>query len=59
MNRHNGHKCLTVLALMAKRVLFATPGKDGPDWAAFPAELLRHNGHPKTIQHVAIDMSAA
>ena len=60
MNRRKGHNYLTVFAdLLAKRVLFATPGKDAWVWAAFAAELLRHNGHPKAIQHVAIDMSAA
>ncbi len=60
MNRRKGHNCLTVFAdLVAKRVLFATPGKDASVWAAFAAELLRQNGHPKAIQHVAIDMSAA
>ena len=60
MNRRKGHNYLTVFAdLLAKRVLFATPGKDASVWEAFAAELLRHNGHPKAIQYVAIDMSAA
>ncbi len=60
MNRRKGHNYLTVFAdLVAKRVLFATPGKDASVSAAFAAELLRHNGHPKAIQHVAIEMSAA
>ncbi len=60
MNRRKGHNYLTVFAdLAAKRVLLATPGKDASVWAAFAAELLRHNGHPKAIQHVAVDMSAA
>jgi transposase len=60
MNRFKAHNYLTVFAdLVAKRVLFATPGKDASVWEAFAAELLRHNGHPKAIQHVAIDMSAA
>ncbi len=60
MNRRKGHNYLTVFAdLMIKRGLFATPGKDASVCAAFAAELLRHNGHPKAIQHVAIDMSAA
>jgi transposase len=60
MNRRKGHNYLTVFAdLMAKRVLFATPGKDASVWAAFAEELLRHNGHPKAIHHVAIDTSAA
>ena len=60
MNRRKGHNYLTVFAdLLAKRVLFATPGKDASVWEAFAAELLRHNGHPKAIQYVAIDMSRA
>jgi transposase len=60
MNRSKGHNYRTVFAdLMTKRVLFATPGKDASVWAAFAAKLLRHSGHPKAIQHVAIDMSAA
>jgi len=60
MNRRKGHNYLTVFAdLLAKRVLFATPGKDASVWEAFAAELLLHNGHPKAIQYVAIDMSAA
>ena len=55
MNRRKGHNYLTVFAdLLAKRVLFATPGKGASVWGAFAGELLRHNGHPK-----AIDMSAA
>ena len=45
--------------LLAKRVLFATPCKDVPVWEAFAAQLLRHNGLPKYIKYVAIDMSAA
>jgi len=60
MNRRKGHNYLTVFAdLLTKRVLFATPGKDASVWEAFAAELLRHNGHPKAIQYVAIDMSPA
>ena len=60
MNRRKGHNYLTVFAdLLAKRVLFATAGKDASVWEAFAAELLRHNGHPKAIRRVAIDMSAA
>ena len=60
MNQRKGHNHLTVLAdLVAKRFLFVTPGKDASVWETFVAELLRHNGYPKAIQHVAIDMSAA
>jgi hypothetical protein len=36
MNRRNGYYYLTVFAdLVAKRVFFATPGKDASVWAAF------------------------
>lgn len=60
MNRRKGHNYLTVFAdLVQKRVIFATPGKDASTWERFAAELLRHNGHPKAITQVAIDMSAA
>ncbi len=60
MNLRRGHNYLTVFAdLLAKRVLFATPGKDASVWEAFAAELLRHNGYPKAIQYVASAMSAA
>jgi transposase len=60
MNRRKGHHYLTVFAdLLARRVLFATEGKDAATWQAFVAELLKHNGHPKAIQQAAIDMSPA
>ncbi len=50
MNRRTGHNYLTVFAdLVAKRVLFATPGKDASVWEAFAGELQRHNEHPKAI----------
>ena len=60
INRREGHNYLTVFAdLMAKRVLFATHGNDTSVWEAFADELLRHNGHPKAIQDVGIDLNAA
>jgi transposase len=60
MNRRRGHNCLTVFAdLVQKRVIFARPGKDSGTWERFAAEILRHNGHPKAVTQVAIDMSAA
>ncbi len=58
--RKKGHKYLTVFAdLVAKRVFFATPGKDVSVWEAFTGDLLQHNGYPKVIRYAAIDMSAA
>jgi transposase len=60
MNRKKGHHYLTVFVdLLAKRVLFATEGKDAATWKAFAAALLAHNGHPKAVTDVAIDMSPA
>jgi transposase len=54
MNRRKGHNYLTVFSdLITKRLLFATPGEEASVWEAFAEELLRHNGHPKAIQHVA------
>ncbi len=60
MNRRKGHHYLTVFVdLEAKRVLLAVEGKDAGVWEAFARELVRHNGHPKAITQVAIDMSPA
>jgi transposase len=60
MNRKKGHNYLTVFVdLEAKRVLLAVEGKDASVWERFAAELGRHNGHPKAITQVAIDMSSA
>jgi transposase len=60
MNRKKGHNYLTVFVdLATKRVLLAVEGKDASVWERFAAELGRHNGHPKAITMVAIDMSPA
>lgn len=60
MNRRKGHNYLTVFAdLVNKRVLFGTEGKDASVWESFAQELQAHNGHPKAITQVAIDMSPA
>ena len=60
MNRKKGHNYLTVFAdLAAKRVLLAVEGKDAATWERFAVELGKHNGHPKAITMVAIDMSPA
>jgi transposase len=60
MNRKKGHNYLTVFVdLQAKRVLLAVEGKDAGVWEQFAAELGNHNGHPKAITMVAIDMSPA
>lgn len=60
MNRKKGHNYLTVFVdLVAKRVLLAVEGKDATVWERFADELGRHDGHPKAITQVAIDMSPA
>ena len=60
MNRRKGHNYLTVFVdLGAKRVLLAVEGKDAGVWEQFAEQLLAHNGHPKAITQVAIDMSPA
>jgi transposase len=60
MNRRKGHNYITVFAdLVNKRVLFGTEGKDAGVWEAFAQQLQAHNGHPKAITQVAIDMSPA
>jgi transposase len=60
MNRKKGHNYVTVSAdLMNKRVLFGTEGREANVWEAFADELRAHNGHPKAITQVAIDMSPA
>jgi transposase len=60
MNRKKGHNYLTVFVdLMAKRVLLAVEGKDAGTWERFAEQLGKHNGHPRAITQVAIDMSPA
>lgn len=60
MNRKKGHNYLTVFVdLVAKRVLLAVEGKDATVWERFAEQLGRHNGHPKAITQIAIDMSPA
>ena len=60
MNRRKGHNYLTVFVdLPAKRVLLAVEGKDASVWERFAEELGKHNGHPRAITRVAIDMSPA
>jgi transposase len=60
MNRKKGHNYLTVFVdLQAKRVLLAVEGKDAGVWERFAEELGNHNGHPRAVTMVAIDMSPA
>lgn len=55
-----GHEYLTVVHdLDAKRLLFATPGRDHRTVHEFAAELAAHGGKPTAIAHACMDMSAA
>lgn len=58
LNVRKGHNYVSVFCdLIGKRVLFATEGKDKRVWESFVSELDRHNGHPRAITEVSIDMS--
>jgi len=60
MNRRKGHYYLTVFVdLQAKRVLLAVEGRDMAAWERFAEELGKHNGHPKAVTQVVIDMYPA
>lgn len=58
LSARKGHNYLSVFAdLEAKRVLYATEGKDAPTWDRFAGELPKHNAHARQIKQVSIDMS--
>jgi transposase len=60
MNVRKGHEYLSVFAdLVAKRVVFATEGKDQTTWQRFVEELEKHNGHRHAITQASMDMSRA
>ncbi len=60
MNRKKGHNYLTgFVDWQAKRVRLAVEGKDAGVWERFAAELGNHNGHPRAVRRVAMDMSPA
>ena len=60
MSVRKGHEYLSVFAdLLAKRVLFATEGKDRETWVSFVAALEKHNGHRHALTQVSMDMSPA
>ncbi len=42
-----------------RRLLFATPGRDGQTFAAFVQDLASHGGDPQAIETVSMDMSKA
>jgi transposase len=60
LSARKGHEYVTVFAdLVAKRVLFATDGKDKTTWALFVEALEKHNGHRHAITQASMDMSKA
>ena len=55
-----GHDYVTLVADMARRrVIFVTEGKDAGTIAAFAEDLRKHNGDPKKVANVSMDMSPA
>ena len=57
---HKGQSYITVVHdLDAKRLLFATEGRDHQAVLDFAADLKAHGGAPEAVQHVCQDMSAA
>lgn len=60
MSVRKGQEYISVFAdLMAKRVVFATEGKDKATWAAFVEALETHNGHRHAVTQASMDMSKA
>jgi transposase len=60
MSVRKGHEYISVFAdLVARRVLFATEGKDQETWTQFVAALEKHNGHRHAITQASMDMSPA
>jgi transposase len=60
MSVRKGHEYVSVFAdLVAKRVLFATEGKDKKTWTFFVEALEKHNGHRHAITQASMDMSKA
>jgi transposase len=60
MSVRKGREYLSVFAdLLARRVLFATEGKDRETWTRFVAALEQHNGHRHAITQASMDMSQA
>lgn len=60
MSVRKGHEYISVFAdLVARRVMFATEGKDKETWMRFVEALEKHNGHRHSITQVSMDMSPA
>lgn len=60
MSVRKGHEYISVFAdLVARRVIFATEGKDKETWMKFVEALEKHNGHRHAITQASMDMSPA
>lgn len=60
MGVRKGQHYISVFAdLVAKRVIFATEGRDKETWAVFVQALEAHHGHRHALTQVSMDMSAA
>jgi transposase len=60
MSVRKGQEYVSVFAdLVAKRVLFATEGRDKETWARFVDALEQHNGHRHALTQASMDMSKA
>jgi transposase len=57
--RRGQHYITVVHDLDAKRLVFATEGRDHQTVLAFAADLRAHGGDPAQVRHVCMDMSAA
>lgn len=57
---HKGHRYLTMFCDMdARRLLFATQGKDAATFEAFAEDLAAHGGDPLAITDASLDLGAA
>lgn len=55
-----GHDYITCFVdLAARRLLFATPGKDAQTFERFAEDLKTHGGRPETVEEVSMDLSPA
>jgi transposase len=60
MSVRKGQHYISVFCdLIGKRVLFAVEGRDKKVWEAFVQALGEHNGHPRALVEISMDMSPA
>jgi transposase len=60
LSSRKGRRYVSVFCdLLGRRVLFACAGRDAGAWEQFVRELGEHDGHPRAIRHISIDMCPA